>query len=245
MNKRFLVTAMLLTFSVLASLAQQSLRKRVTPPEKPRLKSAITVIDLRNVTEAKKPPKREGSPTIALRMMSGAKPAVAPLAQVQMTEALKGVGIDVTPSNLYLRLTSTQSYVPGKGFLWFEYPTYVYPGEVKFESSYYGVSRTSSNGAMVTLKEQGTFVLDFLVEFMYAPAGTVFQCAILRGENAIQIQNVVSEAGPQHILVVMNQDAFFQGLDDVSKSIGLHCSREVEREMTIDWLLYLVDITKL
>jgi hypothetical protein len=212
---------------------------------KPLPRAAVTVIDLRNVVVDKKPPKREAEPTYSLRMKVGARMNATALNAVQLSEALKGAGISVPPPNVYARLTPGQISAAGKAYMFLMFPSEVYPDRVEFDSSSLGNERFSTNGPMVVLREAGTYVVDFLVEFPGVPAGLSFECRVMGGLGVLQLQEISAQSGPQHILVVVSQDAFRQGQDDLQKSIGLHCSRSALKDATIGWTLYLVDITKL
>ncbi len=249
MGKRFFGLVVLLVFGSGLVLAQAVRvgKGRTLTPEKAKARSAITVIDLRNVLGDKKPPKREADSTFSMRMMTGPRTGggKAGLQPRQLGEALQTAGLAVQQPNVYARFTPERSQVPGRGYMFLLYPAAVYPDRVEFQSSSRGDPSRAENGALVVLREQGTYVLDFLVEFPGVPAGMAFQCVILRGSNTFHMKVVQAEAGPQHILVITNQDAEYQALDDWHKSVGIRCLREGAGSALVPWTLYLVDVNRL
>ncbi len=249
MVKRFLMLAALLVLGSQIVLAQAVRvgKGRTLSPEKARVRSAVTVIDLRNVLGDKKPPKREADSAFSMRMMAGPKTGggKSGLQPRQLGEALQTAGLAVQQPNVYARFTPERIHAPGKGYMFLVYPAAVYPDRVEFESTAYGAPGRAENGALVVLREPGTYVLDFLVEFPGVPAGMAFQCVILRGANRLHMKVVQAEAGPQHILVITNQDAEYQALDDWHKSVGIRCLREGAGTAGVPWTLYLVDVSRL
>jgi hypothetical protein len=245
MQKRLSCTLAFVLFSLSVLLAQQPLRKRVTPPEKPPLKSAVTVIDLRNVTEAKKPPKRETSPTYTMRTMSGPRTPAASLTAAQMTEALRGAGISAAPANLYVSLEPSRLSVPGKGYLSLYWPQEVDPDRVEFSASSSGDNSRAATWASVVLDGVGIYVLDFVLAVPSTPPGAGYQCVVQQGGGTIQIMTLRQTDEPMHVLLVVNQDASRAGFDDYHRSIGMHISRPELGNLAITWTLYRVDITKL
>jgi len=249
MVKRFLILAAILVLGSQVVLAQAVRvgRGRIAPPEKAKVRSAITVIDLRNIAGEKKPPKREADSTFSMRMMTGPRTGGGKvgLQARQLSEALQTAGLAVAQPNVYARFTPERIHVPGKGYMFLVYPAAVYPDRIEFQSTNRGDPGRAENGPLVVLREQGTYVLDFLVEFPDVPVGAAFQCVILRGANHFHMQVVYAQGGPQHILVIANQDAEYQGLEDWQKSIGIHCLRESAGSALVPWTLYLVDVNKL
>ena len=248
MPKRILVAVVFIALAAQLVLAQQPQlqRQKVAPPAKPKVKTAVTVIDLRNVTADKKPPKRAADPVYSMRMASGPKTtAVAALPAAQLSEALKGAGISVVPANVYARFTPGQLNVPGKGYLLLAAPYWSYPDRAEFYSSYSGSSPWIWNGPKVVLREPGTYVFDFLVDYAGAPVGSFYECEVSVGFLGYQVQAIMRTADPQHILVIWPVDQAMISLSDEQRSIGIHCYRSDSRDQLEPWTLYLVDVTKL
>jgi hypothetical protein len=212
--------------------------------EKPRLATAVTVIDLRNVTSDKKPPKRSPTQIALPRTMSGstANKVLTGLAPAELNEAFKSAGISAPPASVYARFAPGQLHAAGKGYLYFDAPDFAFPDHVEFHSLY-SSEPWDSNGPMVVLGEPGTYAFDFLVEFVGGPPGAEYGCQIMIGPQFPQIQTIKPTAGPQHILVIWNLDPATAGLPDAEKAIGIHIyPRLLDRA---DWTFYLVDVTKL
>lgn len=248
MSKRFLCALVLVFFAFGLAAAQQPMRQKTAPMAKPRPRSAVTVIDLRNVANEKKPPKRAPEATYSTRMMhgQGSNAAVAALAPMQLSEALRGAGISVTPPNVYARFTPGQTRIPGKGYMYLASADWAFPDHVEFHDfhlDYEGVA--PENGPMVVLREPGTYALDFLVEFTHAPVGTPYGCDVLVGSGILQVQALEKTGGPQHIVVIWSLDPAMLGLQDEQRSVGIHCYMTGRSARIVPWTLYLVDVTKL
>lgn len=247
MPKRIFVAVVFITLAAQIILAQQSKMQKAVPLEKPKVKTAVTVIDLRNVTADKKPPKRAADPSYSMRKMStgGTKTAVSALAAGELSEALKGAGISVVPSSVYARFTPGQSRVQGKGYMFLAAPYWSYPDRAEFYSSYTGSAPWIWNGPEVVLREPGTYVFDFLVDYTGAPVGSFYECEVHVGFVGYQVQAVMRTGDPQHILVIWPVDQAMISLPDDQRSIGIHCYRSDSREQLEPWTFYLVDVTKL
>jgi hypothetical protein len=247
MTRRILAGFVLLAMTAALALAQVPARRTFPPREKTGLKAAVTVIDLRNVAGEKKPPKRAADPLFSLRKMSGSKPnsAVSTLAPAQLGEALQGAGISVVPSNVYARFTPGQSNAQGKGYMYLLGPDVVYPDHVQFTPSGEQAFPRMFNGPMVVLREPGTYVFDFLVEFPDAPVGTYYSCIVLVGQNDLQTKAVVKTDGPQHILVVWTLDQDGLALPDDRRSVGIYCYLSRSGGPDVPWMFYLADVTKI
>jgi hypothetical protein len=244
MGKR--IGAIILLVALVAPFAGAQ-AKRVGKPvqlEKPRLTAAVTVIDLRNVTSDKKPPKRSPMQIALPRMMSGstANRALSGLPPAQLNEAFKSAGISAPPANVYARFAPGQLHAAGKGYLYFDAPDFAFPDHVEFHSAY-SSEPWDSNGPMVVLGEPGTYAFDFLVEFVGGPPGAEYGCQIMIGSQFPQVQTIKPTAGPQHILVLWNLDPATAGLPDAEKAIGIHIYPKLLDRA--DWTFYLVDVMKL
>jgi len=222
-------------------------RQQISPSEKPKVQTAVTVIDLRQVTAEKKPPKRAADPVYSTRRMSGAgsKSAVAALPLSQLGEALRGVGIGAPPANVYARFTPGQLTVPGKGYMILAAPYWTYPDHAEFYSTAEGGAPMIWNGPAVVLREPGTYVFDFVVEFPTSPSGTFHDCGVQVGFTTYQIQAVESINGPQHILVIWPIGQDMLDLGDELRSVGIHCSKPRAGDQVLTWKFFLVDVTKL
>ncbi len=248
MPKRIVMAFALGTLTAAVALAQAPARQRVAPREKPRPRAAVAIIDLRDVAIDKKPPKRLAEPATALRVKppSHTNAVSAAFSPGQLREVLRDIGLGAVPPNVYARFTPSAMSVPGKGFLFLLVPTWVYPDHVQFFSSGGGGDLTwVYNGPAVVLREPGTYVFDFLVEFNDAPVGTPYTCEAMIGDVPVGDQTVENTGGLQHVLVVKALDAALLALGDAMKSVGIHCFKSSGPQVLAGWTLYLVDVTKL
>jgi len=245
------VIVVLAFFALAAPIASaqrpQLQRQKIAPTEKPKVQTAVTVIDLRNVTADKKPPKRAADPVYSTRLMSGggSRPAAAALPLSQLGEALKGVGIGAPPANVYARFTPGQPTVPGKGYLLLAAPYWTYPDHAEFYSTAEGGAPMIWNGPAVVLREPGTYVFDFVVEFPTSAPRTFYNCGVQVGFTTYQIQAVENMNGPQHILVIWPIGPDMLDLSDELRSVGIHCSEPGAGGQVLTWTFYLVDVTKI
>jgi hypothetical protein len=212
--------------------------------EKPRLATAVTVIDLRNITSDKKPPKRSPAQLALPRMMSvsPANKTLSGLPPAQLNEAFKSAGISAPSANVYARFAPGQLQAAGKGFLYVAAPDFAFPDHIEFHSLY-SSEPWDSNGPLVVLREPGTYAFDFLVEFTGGPPGAAFGCQVRIGSQFPQVQTLDAAGGPQHILVIWNLDPAMAALPDEDKAIGIHIYPKLLDRA--DWTFYLVDVTKL
>ena len=108
-----------------------------------------------------------------------------------------------------------------------------------------GTEEVQLSGAMVVLREPGTYVFDFLIEFPYWPAGTSYNCDVMIGLEAYQTQALTRVEGPQHVLVIWPMDQAMLSLEDRQRSVGIHCYQPGAADELIGWTFYLLDVTKL
>lgn len=244
MAKRIGFIVLLVALIAPSAGAQGKRIGKAAPLEKPRLATAVTVIDLRNVTSDKKPPKRSPTQIALPRVMSGAAPnkVLSGLAPAQLNEAFKSAGISAPPANVYARFAPGQLNAIGKGYLYFDAPDFAFPDHVDFHSLF-SSEPWNSNGPLVVLREPGTYAFDFLVEFIGGPPGVEYGCQVRIGSQFPQVQTIKPTAGPQHILVIWNLDPATAGLPDEEKAIGIHVYPKLLDRA--DWTFYLVDVTKL
>jgi len=244
MAKRIGTVILLVALIAVTAAAQAKRIGKAVPREKPQLTTGVTVIDLRNVTSDKKPPKRSPQQIALPRMMPGTQTnkVLAGLPPAQLGEAFKSAGINAAPANVYARFTPTQVHAAGKGYLYFDAPDFAFPDHVEFHSSF-SSEPWDSNGPCVVLREPGTYVFDFLVEFIGGPPGAEFGCQIMIGPLFPQVQSIKPVSGPQHILVIWNLDPATAALPETDKAIGIHIYPKLLDRA--DWTFYLVDVTKL
>lgn len=244
MSQRFLCALVLVFFVFGLAAAQQPMRQKTAPMARPRPRSAVTVIDLRNVANEKKPPKRAPDAGYSLRLKSGSRTNATALTAVQVSEALRGAGINVPPPNVYARLSQSQLSVPGKAFMVIGYPDWVNPDRIEFSTTdkNYGGPQVE-----VYLEEAGTFVFDFLIELDNRPVGGEYGCRVLgyNGETELLVHaEGDSEPVPQHVLVVMNVPAPSHSIGEGYGRVSLQF-RPKSDAWRVEWSVFLVDITKL
>lgn len=248
MPKRVLTAVLFIALAAPFVGAQVLGRGKVVPRQKPRLATAVTVIDLRNLADEKKPPKRAPDAFFSPRMRSISSPraSTAALSPMQLSEALQSAGISVVPPNVYARFTPGQSSAHVKGYMYLESPAWVYPDHAEFNLTVeHAPSHENSNGPLVVLREPGTFSFDFLVEFPNAPTGAHVTCCVMSGTSCRQVKLLRAENGVQHVIVIRTLDQAAMDLEDEQRSVGIYCFIEASGPTPLTWLLYLVDITKL
>ena len=248
MSKRVLVAVLFIALAAPFVGGQVLGRGKAVPRQKPRSATAVTVIDLRNVVDEKKPPKREPDAFFSTRMKSVSNPraSAAALGPMQLSEALRGAGINIEPLNVYARFTPGQPNVYGKGYVYFESPNWVYPDHADFNlMKQRGPGYENPNGPLVVLREPGTYSLDFLVEFPSTPAGAHVTCCVMAGPSCRQVKLLRTEGGLQHVVVIRALDQAAMALDDEMRSVGIYCFTENSSQTPLSWLFYLVDVAKL
>lgn len=226
--------------------AQAPKRVRVAPREKAGAMAAVTVIDLRDASGEKKPPKREPGQVMLPRMMGpGSSPSAPPrgLPPGQLGEALQGAGIGPIAASGFAHLTPGQSYLTGKGYLFLAWPSFVFPDHAEFQSGARDQFTGNLGGPRVVLRQPGTYTLDFLVEFTAAPPDAFVICQTLVGNAIRKIQTIRAAGGPQHIVVVFTLSPEAAAAADEERSIGVNGFQESITAKT-PWTFYLVDIAK-
>lgn len=248
MSKRVLIAVLFIALAAPFAGAQVLGRGKAVPRQKPRPATAVTVIDLRNLADEKKPPKRGADAFFSPRMKSVSSPraSAAALSPLQMSEALQGAGISVVPPNVYARFTPGQPSAHVKGYMYLESPAWVYPDHAEFSlTAEHAPGQERSGGPSVVLREPGTYALDFLVEFPNAPSGAIIPCCVMTGPSCRQIKHLRAEDGLQHVIIIRTLDQAAMGLEDEKRSVGITCFIETSAPTPLSWLLYMVDVTKL
>jgi hypothetical protein len=223
------------------------------PVTKASQSSNATVIDVRNIAVSAPQPGADKQNIFSNKVASPSEPAAtfSSLNASELKNILSDSGLQFTPSNLYMRLSPKQISVSGKGYLHPYKPYIVIPNFMIFDEFYTGTD--SSCGIHLVLKEAGTYVLDFLIEFEDGyPVGTVYPCKVLKSmSSALQTVNVSKADGPQHILVVVNYDGSAWGSSvvatgaNLNQLYGLRLEKPEGSYYEFRWKFYQVDVTKM